>query len=278
MIKVGFIDYYLDEWHANEYPGFLKKQSDNVEVICAYGHIQPPIAGRISNEEWSAKKNIPLAGSIEEVIEKSDCLVVLSPDNPEMHEELCKLPLSSGKLTYVDKTFATTKAEAERIFENADKHGTKCYSSSALFFADEYCNAETSGICTIQSMGPGLFSNYAIHQVEPIVKLMGTDASRVMCVGTAHPGFVIEYRDGRQARFSHFGSSSFGMGIGYGHKPETTHITVASDFFGNCIKSMVRFFETGEIPVPHENTIKVIESIEAARSALEKPFEWVDIL
>ena len=39
-------------------------------------------------------------------MEKSDCLLVLSPDNCEMHEELCQIPLRSGKRTYVDKTFA----------------------------------------------------------------------------------------------------------------------------------------------------------------------------
>ena len=278
MIKIGFIDYYLDEWHANSYPDFFKKQSDNVEVVCAYGHTEPTVEGRISNKEWSEKLNIPLLSSMEEVIEKSDCLVVLSPDNPEMHEELCKLPLSSGKLTYVDKTFATTKAEAERIFENADKHGTKCYSSSALYFADEYQNIETSDISVIQSMGPGVFANYAIHQVEPIVKLMGIGATKVMCISDTSPAFVIEYPDGRQARFSHFGSSSFGMGIGYKSKPETSHITVGSDFFGSCIKSMVNFFETGNIPVAHENTIEVIAIIEAARYALTKPFEWVKVL
>ena len=24
MKKIGFIDYYLDEWHANNYPQFIK--------------------------------------------------------------------------------------------------------------------------------------------------------------------------------------------------------------------------------------------------------------
>ena len=277
MIKIGFIDYFLDEWHANEYPTFFKQQSDNVDVVCAYGHIEPPMEGKMSNAQWSEQKNIPLASSIEEVIEKSDCLVVLSPDNPEMHEELCKLPLSSGKRTYVDKTFATGKAEAERIFENADKHNTKCYSSSALYFADEYADIDTKNVITAQAMGAGNFSNYAIHQVEPLVKIMGTGAKRVMCTGSKFPMFIIEYADGREARFSHFGGSPFKMSIGYGHKPETDQLSVSSNFFGNCIKSMVNFFETGEIPVPHENTIEVIAIIEAAAKAMTKPFEWVNL-
>ena len=277
MIKVGFIDYFLDEWHANEYPNLFAQQSDNVKVTCAYGHIQPPMEGKISNEEWAEKKGIELKKTIEDVIADSDCLVVLSPDNPEMHEELCKLPLSSGKRTYVDKTFATSKAEAERIFENADKNNTKCYSSSALFFADEYQNLNTKAITSVQTMGSGVFSNYAIHQVEPIVKVMGPGAKRVMCVGTITPAFVIEYADGRQARFSHFTCTPFTMSISYSDKPEHSHLKVESNFFGNCIKSMINFFETGEIPVAHENTIEVIAILEAATKALAKPFEWVEL-
>lgn len=44
---------------------------------------------------------------------------MLSPDNCEMHEELCRLPMSSGKLTYVDKTFAPDYPAAKRIFDAA---------------------------------------------------------------------------------------------------------------------------------------------------------------
>lgn len=55
MKKIGFIDYYLDEWHANNYPDFIKKQScGRYEVCCAYGKIDSPIGG-MTNEEWSKK-------------------------------------------------------------------------------------------------------------------------------------------------------------------------------------------------------------------------------
>ena len=81
MKKIGFIDYYLDEWHANNYPEYIKRQSNGRYEVCyAYGMIDSPIGG-ITNKEWSEKYNIPLLDSIEEVIEKSDLLIVLSPDN-----------------------------------------------------------------------------------------------------------------------------------------------------------------------------------------------------
>ena len=45
MKKVGFIDYYLDEWHANNYPNWLKEYSGGrYEVSFAYGEIDNPAA------------------------------------------------------------------------------------------------------------------------------------------------------------------------------------------------------------------------------------------
>ena len=104
MKKIGFIDYFLDEWHANNYPKMIKEQSNGEYEVCyAWAKIDSPIGG-MTSKEWSEKYNIELLDTMEEVIEKSDVLIVLSPNNPEMHEELCLLPLRSGKRVYIDKT------------------------------------------------------------------------------------------------------------------------------------------------------------------------------
>lgn len=137
MKTVGFIDYYLDEFHANHYPGWLKEVSrGELEVKYAYGKIDSPLGG-MTTDQWCEKYGIWRVGSIEELVEKSDCINVLSPDDPQMHEELCELPLKSGKRVYVDKTFAETKASAQRIFAVAEDHGAPCFSASALRFASE---------------------------------------------------------------------------------------------------------------------------------------------
>ena len=117
----------------------------------AYGHIDSPIGG-MTTDEWCAKYQIPRCMSIGELIEKSDVLIVLSPDNCEMHEQLCELPLRSGKLTYVDKTFAPDYATARRIFDNAEAHNTPCYSTSALRFAEEYAGIDPGKITAISTL------------------------------------------------------------------------------------------------------------------------------
>ena len=64
MMKIGFIDYYLDEWHANNYPQMLREASGGeMEVVCAYGMIDHPNGGR-TNEQWCADMGIPQAAGV----------------------------------------------------------------------------------------------------------------------------------------------------------------------------------------------------------------------
>lgn len=281
MKKIGFIDYFLNEWHADNYPDMIKNATNGEYQVCyAYGHIDPPADwGRISNQEWADIHGVELLDSIEEVIEKSDFLVVLSPDNPEMHEELCDLPLKSGKPTYVDKTFAPDKATAERIFANAEAYNTECYSSSALRFATEWDEIDLDSIDKLYSEGPASLSVYSIHQIEPIIRLMNARAKRLMFLGdTVHPSYLIQFEDGRIAQAYHRDDEtmSFRMTV-VDKNNKAKHYNVASDYFGEFIKSMIKFFETGKAPVSHEQTIDVIAVRSAAIQAADKPFEWVEL-
>lgn len=278
MKTVGFIDYYLDEYHANNYPKWLNEVSNGELVVkYAYAKIDSPIGG-MTTDEWCEKYGIQRVDTIEELIEKSDCLNVLSPDNPEMHEELCELPLKSGKRVYIDKTFAETKASAEKIFAIAEEHGTPCFSASALRFATEYADIDKNEVAGLISMGPGMLSNYSIHQIEPIVALMGPDALRVRFTGTEkHPAAVIEYKDGRVAHFSHHGwDCPFTMTIDM--KDGTTkRVDVKSDYFNLFVKSMADFFMGAEPTVSHADTIGVIALREAVIKASAQPGEWVNV-
>jgi len=281
MVKIGFIDYYLDEWHANHYPEMIRELTGGeMEVTCAWAHSEPPAAkNRRSNAQWSKDYGVELVDSIEEVIARSDCLVVLSPDNPEMHELLCQLPLASGKRTYVDKTFAPDKATAERIFANAEAHGTPCFSSSALRFASELDEIDLGSIYKIYSEGPSSLSVYAIHQIEPIVRLMNARAKRVMFLGDEkHPSYMVEFEDGRLVQMHHRDSAGRTFRITtVTEDNKAVHHEIKSKFFKLFVDAMIRFFETGDAPVSHEQTIDVMAIRSAAIEACTTPFMWVEL-
>lgn len=281
MKKIGFIDYFLNEWHADNYPDMIKNATNGEYQVCyAYGHVEPPQGcGFLSNAEWAEKHGVELLDTIEEVVEKSDFLIVLSPDNPEMHEELCDLPLKSGKRTYIDKTFAPDKATAERIFAKAEEYNTPCYSTSALRFSAELEEIDTDNIYKIYSEGPASLSVYVIHQIEPIVKLMNSRAKRMMFLGDeAHPSLIIEFADGRYAQLYHRDDETMSFRITTVDKDnKAKHYEIKSDYFGRFINGMIEFFETGVAPVTHEQTIDVIAVRTAAIEAASTPFTWVEL-
>lgn len=277
-MKVGFIDYYLDEWHANNYPAWISEVSGGeIEVAYAYGMIDSPLPGGMTTAQWCFKNKITRCEGIEELIEKSDALLVLSPDNCEMHEQLCQLPLRSGKLTYVDKTFSPDKASAQRIFAIAEQSGTPCYSTSALRFAEEYRSINTKTITAVSSWGPGNFETYSIHQLEPLVMLMKTPPKRVMMVtGEKWLTLTVEFIDGRKGTISQFAGGSPFMANICGTDGNTV-VNIESDYFHEFIVELVAFYRTGIVKVPHEETIAIMALREAGIKAQQHPGEWIAI-
>ena len=272
-MKLGFIDFYLDEWHANNYPKMLLDASNGeMEVVCAYGMIDSPIGGR-TTDHWCRDMGIDRARTIEEVVERCDGIVVLSPDNCEMHEALCQIPLRSGKPVYIDKTFAPDYATARRIFDLADAHSTPCYSTSALRFAEEYAGIED--VRAIAAWGPNGFETYSIHQLEPIMMLMRREPRRVMYLpGEDWYSMVIEFEGGATATLTGYaGGSPFMMNVATGSGAKL--IEVKSDFFGSFIQKLVEFFRDPSRIVPHEETLRIMAVRGAGLKAMQLPGTWV---
>ena len=65
MKKIGFIDYYLDEWHANNYPTFFKQWTEGFEVAYAWGQMDKP--GGLTSAQWGEKYGVEVLSSMEEV-------------------------------------------------------------------------------------------------------------------------------------------------------------------------------------------------------------------
>ena len=277
MKKIGIIDYYLDQYHAENYPNWIREASGG-DMVIAYAWAKMDKPGGKSNRQCCEENAIELLNSIQDVIDKSDCLIVMSPDNPEMHEELCRLPLASGKPTYVDKTFAPDRETAKRIIRMAEEGNTPFFSTSALRYSKEYNALKREGIESISSRGPGMFDNYGIHQLEPIICLMGAGIDKIMYIGNGStPSFVFRYRDGRCATMTQLGwECDFSLAINY----EGDHAIViqgASDFYHQFILKMIEFFQDGIAKVPPEETLQVITILEYGKQAIKTPDTWVKL-
>jgi len=278
MKKIGFIDYFLHEWHADHFPEFIYEVSKGEMKVCyAWGEIDSPREGGFTNKEWADKLGIELCLSQEEVIEKSDYLIVLSPDNAERHVDLCKLALVSKKPTYVDKTFAASLNDAKIIVENAEN--TPFFSASALRYDLGLQAVKKDDIEAVDCRCAGDFKIYTIHMVEPIYLLMGK-AKRVLALGNVQgPTLLFDYNDGKRAVLSFFDHDNVGFNIAIRYKDGSAALLpFDSDYFKAFTMELVSFFDTGVPSVCINDTIDIISMLDAGKKAVANTGVWVEVV
>ena len=278
MKKVGFIDYFLNEWHANEYPGMIRayneKYGKDYAFTCAWAEIDVP--GGMTTDEWCEKYGVERCATIEELCKKCDYVFVLAPSNPEKHLEYAKAVFACGKSPYIDKTFAPDYSTAQAIYESAKENGVRFFSSSALRYATEL-NAYMGTANSIFTMGGGSnFDEYIIHQIEMVVKCLGVGAQKVCYTKQAQQEWVdVAYAGGKSAKMAFAPVLPFTAVVSDG--AGTAYLPINSAFFDGLIADIFHFFETGEVSFAGEETLEVIKIREAAIAAKEFVGEWRSI-
>lgn len=284
MKKIGFIDFYLDEWHANNYPQWIRDncRANGRDCILSYAWADMARPEGLDTAAWCDKYKVDALSTIDELVEKSDYILVLSPDNPEHHEKLSRIPLMSGKPVYIDKTFSPDLLSGVRMFDLADKYATPMFSSSALRFAEEFSSYPDSKVNRtsleyVATLGPGCFENYSVHQLEMIICLMGPGISRVKCMSTNHTKSLIsEYADGRRASMLQIQDVPFQASLQL-KSGEGIFISQCSNIFPRLVHAMLDFFETGIPPVPKEETLEIMALLDAGFKAVEKDDTWITV-
>lgn len=283
MKKIGFIDLYISEWHANNYPAWIKRANEELgfdfQVSYAWAEQDvSPVDGR-TTDEWCQAFGVEKCDTIEEICEKSDYVLILAPSNPEVHLKYAEIALRYGKNTYIDKTFAPDAETARKIFAIAEQYGTKFFTSSALRYCDEL--TEFDGICTAATtFGCGSnVTEYIIHQTEMLVKLMGTGASRVRSErADGQYFFRVEYADGRKGNILF--NEVYGMPVGFipsAKDKNCAYVPVTSDYFKNLIASILTFYQTGVLPFDGAQTLEVMKVREALVKAKDADGQWVNV-
>ena len=270
MKKIGFIDYYLSEWHANNYPTWMRERIAelglDIELAYAYGELDVSPLDGVTTDEWCKKFGMEKCGTVEELAEKSDFIVILAPSNPETHLRLAEAALKFGKRTYIDKTFAPDYATAKKIFDIAKEYGAEFFSTSALRYADELASIEVKDECKVSGTGSN-FDEYVIHLCEMLVKKIGIGAESI--IANEKDGNVeldIAYGDARRAALI------FGQGIPFAMASDLSaplgELTpMASPYFNSLMKDILCFFSGADVSFDTCETLEVMKIREAAIKA-----------
>lgn len=283
MKKIGFVDFYLSEWHANNYPAWLRdaceKLGADYEVAYAWAETEVSLVDGVTSREWCDKMGVTLCGTLEELCEKSDVILVLAPSDPDKHLGYAKVVLPYGKRTYIDKTFAPDLATAEEIFAIAKAHGTPFFSTSALRYATELDLYGTDCKCMMTTGSGKSAEEYIIHQVEMIVRKLGIGAksARAERIGENGVFFHIFYDDGRDATMTYTRDKlPFTVHMSGGEE-KGVYAKAESKYFVALMEDIVRFFETGEVSFDTKETLEVMKIREGALRAMETPGQTIEL-
>jgi len=283
MKKIGFVDYYISEWHANNYPTWMKEVCEKFgyeyQVAYAWAELDKSPLDGVTTAEWCEKFGAEKCETIEELCEKSDVIVILAPTFPETHLRYAEKVLPYGKRTYIDKTFTPDYATAEKIFELSKKHNAPFFSTSALRYAEELTYYSTlSDVKSAIITGPGSnFPEYIIHPVEMLVSICHKKPTRakVETVGLTSD-CTIMYQDGSRAkvvfspRYPYTVYADDGIENGE-QKP------IVSGFFPALMENILKFFETGDLPFDSQQTLDCMKIREALIYGSEHDGEWVEL-
>ena len=279
MKTVGFIDYFLNEWHANEYPAMIKayNEKNGTDYQVKYAWAEMDIPGGMSTDEWCELHGVNRCNSIKELCAKCGCIFVLAPSNPEKHLEYAKEVFECGKSPYIDKTFAPDFATAKAIYALAEKYGVKFFSSSALRYAEEL-NAYMGTAKAISTVGGGSnLDEYIIHQIEMAVKCLGVGAEKVCYSKHADQEWAeISYPDGRYATMMFAPCMPFAATVA-DEEGRSAHVAINSPFFDHLIADIFHFFETGETSFCSCETLEVMKRRERVIEAKSKAGIWLNV-
>ena len=268
MKKIGFIDYYISEWHANNYPKWIceisRKTGEDYVVSYTYAERDISPVDGVSTDEWCERMGVSRCKSIEELCEVSDYICILAPSNPEKHIEYCRAAFPSGKRIYVDKTFAPDYETARKIFALAQKHGASIFSTSALRYATELSELGESESIIVSGTGSN-FDEYFIHIAEIAVKLMGSDVTAVTACpqGKEQCTVSVELASGKRATLVFSPSMPYAVCAEL-RDGGSAYKKIESKYFMGLIADMLNFFGTGEVSFDPAETLAVMKLREAA--------------
>lgn len=281
-LRAGIIG--LDTSHV---PSFVKLFNDpkaavdlaGIRIVAGYpgGTDMPASRNRVAKfTETVRASGVEIVDSIPKLLEKVDVVFLESVDG-RIHLQEATPVILAGKPLWIDKPAGGTLADAIAIYDLARKHGTPCFSSSALRFSTgveelakktelgKIIGAVSWGPCDYEPGTPDLFF-YGIHGVEPLFALMGEGCESVTRLQSKDVDLVSGvWSDGRVASYRGFRKAKGGFGlVAYGTE-NFAHAQPGSlgGYRGLCVE-IARFFKTLKPPVTAEQTLEVLAFMEAA--------------
>ena len=280
-MKLGFIG--IDTSHAIEFARHINVAKDrdifkDFKIVAAYKYGSKSIFSSTNRypkyEKQLKEMGVEMVPSIKDLLSKVDAVFLETNDGRE-HYAQARQVFASGKRVFIDKPIAHNYADALKIYRLGKEMKAQYFSCSGLRWMEKVQDARNGKLGRI--IGANTFTPstrerthsaymwYAIHGFEPLCAMMGPGAAEVSCVSTkSNDVAVIRWRDGRIGVVR---GISDGPGRGYGGVVYTDKGPVdlgAYKGYAPMLEEILKFFKTGVVPYPPEETEEIFCVMEAA--------------
>jgi len=279
VFRIGMIG--LDTSHVIAFTKAINDPAKNYgcKVVVGYPGGSPDIpssANRVDKftNQLREQFGVEIVDSIEQLCQKVDGVMLESVDG-RPHLKQARPVIAAKKPLFVDKPVAGSLADVLEIFRLAKENNVPCWSSSSLRFSPgiigmrdnekvgKVLGCEAFSPCSLEEHHPDLYW-YGVHGVEILFTIMGTGCESVsrthtkdmdLVVGKWKGGRIGTYRGLRAGKRDYgalvYGTKGIERSGGYGG-------------YGPLIDEVVKFFKTGNVPVPPEETIEMFAFMSAA--------------
>ena len=285
-LRLGIIG--TDTSHVTAFTEILNDESspDHVpggRVVAAYKGGSPDVdssATRVDKfaEELRAKWKVQFYSSIPELCRRVDAVLLESVDG-RVHLEQARLAFAAHKPVFIDKPLAATLADAREIARLAAEAGVPWFSSSSLRFgeiAETMKFADTTGV---ETWGPGPLEPhhplelawYAIHPIELLYTLMGPGCEEVSRIFTPDAEVIVgRWKDGRLGTVRALRPYGDYGAVVFRPKQVVQSPPHPSDSYRPLLVEVMKFFETGQPPVPNRETLEIFAFMDAAQRSKDE--------
>jgi predicted dehydrogenase len=224
-------------------------------------------------DELRLKWKVDFYSDINTLCKRVDAVLLTSVDG-RVHLEQVKPVLAAHKPVFIDKPLAASLADAREIARLAKEAHVPWFSASSLRFGELGTTMKFSDALGVTTWGPGPvephhaleYAWYAIHPIELLYTLMGPGCEQVsVTAGKDEDVIVGRWKDGRIGTVRTLRPyGTYGANV-YRPKGVMQSKAKTEEGYRPLLVEIVKFFETGQTPVPNEETLEIFAFLDAAQ-------------
>jgi hypothetical protein len=267
----GFNESYMKDCPFPVIPQYLAKQKFPEDSLGHLGEVTHVwCQEKKMAEHIAASANIAtVVTNMEDMIGSIDALL-LARDDAENHYEMALPFLTAGIPVFIDKPFAISVPEAEKMWASQQKPN-QIFSCSSLRYAKELLltNEERESIGEIKLVEGSImkkWETYGIHVLEPVVAQMPNRGKllEVKSIGNSYEKQVLVQWENVSGYFKTTGNTPSPLEIKFfGTKGNITK-TFSDSFnaFKNSLAEFINVVHHPEMNIPKEETLELVRILE----------------